>query len=266
MRGNVDWEIVKAVARRIGEIAPDFLEENVLIGGSAAWYYRRLLEISNDADFPPISYTEEEISLWLSKDFDVLGTRRENIAAHLGVLLSGDPPVARINGIWVDSPNEGITITRANTHASSLRITVADGTELRIASPILLYREKLTLANMQNPRPQDALHMHTLERASRLVICQLAEALELTKLGCRELFAFLKEAQEMAPDLLAHQALLIRLKKQMPRFSEHKIGNALWHLLQKQIFPLIEERLVGLGQANGLDEAEDKSSAIKLKF
>jgi hypothetical protein len=56
LRSSVDWRVVKNVALRIGEIAPDFLEENVLIGGSAAWYYRQLLELSNDADFPPVVY------------------------------------------------------------------------------------------------------------------------------------------------------------------------------------------------------------------
>lgn len=243
LRSSVDWSVVKNVALRIGEIAPDFLEENVLIGGSAAWYYRQLLELSNDADFPPVVYTPEENRIWLSKDFDVLGTRRENIAAHLGIDPTGDPPVAQIFGVWIDSPNEGITLTRSNTHASSIRIAFAEGCELRIASPILLYREKQALAHLHSERPQDLLHIPTLQRASRLVICQLAEAQDLTRIGCRELFAFLKEAQELAPDLLANEALFNRLHRQMHRFSNQKAGNALWHLLSKQIFPLIEQRL-----------------------
>jgi hypothetical protein len=31
LRSSVDWRVVKNVALRIGEIAPDFLEENVLM-------------------------------------------------------------------------------------------------------------------------------------------------------------------------------------------------------------------------------------------
>ena len=265
-RGSVDWEVVKSVVSRISEIAPDFLEDNVLIGGSAAWFYRSHLERVNDPDFPPIAYSSDECQLWYSKDIDVLGTKRDDIGRQLGVPLSGDPCVPRVDGVWIDSPDEGVFITKSNTASSALHTNLTDGTEFKIASPILLYREKFDLRDSPKDRPQDNLHLRTLESASRLAICQLAESDPLTKSTCRELYALLKEAQEIAPDLLANEALFARLQNQMQRFSEQKVANTLWHLLNKQILPLIENRLAAQSQEAAAQEAADTPQSVKPKF
>ena len=65
---TVDWNTVKVVLTRISEGAGDFLEENILIGGAAAWFYRSLLENARDVDFPAPVYSKEEDRIWLSKD------------------------------------------------------------------------------------------------------------------------------------------------------------------------------------------------------
>jgi hypothetical protein len=108
---EVDWNAVKRVLARIGESHGDFLQGNILIGGAAAWFYRGLLEFSQDKDFSAPHFSEQENRVWISKDIDFIGTRREEIAARLGIPTEGDPPAPRIDGIWIDSPNEGLFLT-----------------------------------------------------------------------------------------------------------------------------------------------------------
>ena len=127
-RGAVDWEVIKSVASQIARFTPDFLEENVLIGGSAAWFYRSYLEREHDPDYPPVFYDSNESELWFSKDIDVLGTKRDDITRRLGVPLSGEPCVPRVEGVWIDSPNEGVFITKSNAASTAFNTALPDGT------------------------------------------------------------------------------------------------------------------------------------------
>lgn len=235
---KVDWNTVKGVLARISEKAGDFLEENILIGGAAVWFYRSLLENAKDADFPVPFFTEQENRIWLSKDVDFIGTPFREIAARLGVVPDGDPPVARIDGVWIDSPDEGLFITRERALLTALRTALPDGTEIQIASPVLLHREKTELVRRKK-RPHDRLHLETLERAAKLILCQLAEVSEFSKASCRELFRLLKEAQETSPALLVDTALHQRMLKAMARMQGEVVCRSVIHLLEKQILPLM---------------------------
>lgn len=235
---QVDWETVKGVLAKISERAGDFLEENILIGGAAVWFYRSLLENAKDVDFPAPDYTEKENRIWLSKDVDFIGTPSKEIATRLGVVPDGDPPAARIEGVWIDSPDEGLFITRERASLTALRSELPDGTEILIASPVLLHREKTELILRKN-RPQDRLHLETLERAARLVFCQLAEVSEFSKASCRELFRLLKEAQENSPALFEDAALHRRMLNAFERMRGKVVCRSVFHLLEKQVLPLM---------------------------
>jgi hypothetical protein len=239
---EVDWNAVKRVLARIGESHGDFLQGNILIGGAAAWFYRGLLEFSQDKDFSAPHFSEQENRVWISKDIDFIGTRREEIAARLGIPTEGDPPAPRIDGIWIDSPNEGLFLTCERALATALSSTLPDGTDFSVASPILLHREKTELLLRKN-RPQDRLHLLTLERASRLVLCRLMEADPFTEASCRELFRLLKEAQEISPALLSDSFLRRRTLEAMQRMRGEPLCKNVLHLLEKQILPLMSAGL-----------------------
>lgn len=234
---QVDWEVVKGVLARISRESPDFLEDNILIGGAAVWFYRSLLESAKDVDFPVPVFSHEENRIWLSKDVDFIGTPSKDIASKLGVVPDGDPPAARIDGVWIDSPDEGLFLTRERAVITALRTELPDGTEIQIASPVLLHREKTELIRRKS-RPQDGLHLQTLERAAQLIFCQLAEVSEFSKSSCRELFRLLKEAQENSPGLLHDSALYRRLSRALLRMHGETPCRSVVHLLEKQILPM----------------------------
>jgi hypothetical protein len=235
---EVDWSAVKRVLARIGEQSGDFLEGNILIGGGAAWFYRSLLEISRDRDFSAPDFSAEENRIWISKDIDFIGTKREEIPVSLGIPIEGEPPAPRIDGIWIDSPNEGLFLTYERALPTALTSTLPDGTDFLVASPILLHREKTELVRRKN-RPQDGLHLETLARASRLVLCRLMETDPPTKASCRELFLLLKEAQEISPELLCDLCLRRRTLEAMERMRGQQVCKNVFHLLEKQILPLM---------------------------
>lgn len=237
----VDWNTAKRVLARISEKSGDFLEENILIGGAAVWFYRAFLESSADADFPAPIYSKEEDRVWLSKDLDFIGTPAREIASRLGVVPEGDPLAARIDGIWIDSPDEGLFLTRERAAATALRTELPGGIEIQVASPVLLHREKTELIQRKD-RAQDRLHLSTLEGASRLVFCRLAEVPEFTRASCRELFRLLKEAQENSPVLLKNAALHRRMTTAAQGMQGIGVCHRVLHLLEKQILPLMVQR------------------------
>jgi hypothetical protein len=241
----VDWSVVKRVLARISEMSGDFLEGNILIGGGAAWFYRSFLETAKDPDFRVSAFSDEENRIWLSKDIDFIGTKREDIAGCLGVLREGEPTAAVIDGIWIDSPNEGLFITRDRALPTALRTALPNGIEFLVASPILLHREKTELISRKS-RPQDRLHLETLMQASRLVLCQLMEIDAFTKGSCRELFRLLKEAQEISPVILINPVLQRRMDAAMARMRMEPLCRSCVHLLEKQILPLMASAPCGL--------------------
>jgi len=242
-RGNVDWNKARETLREIQKINPGFTSDNSVIGGSAAWFYRTLLEKDNDQDFRLPHYTAAENAIWLSKDLDFIGTKRADYPAELQTKPEGEPPKIRIKGVWVDSPDEGLFITKDRALKTAIEVeNPAAGSFYKIASPTLLYREKKTLILKKIDRPQDSLHLKTLEQASKLVICKLAEDQALNQKQAGLLFKLLKEAQEIAPEILQDPCLLKRLARQMKRLATGPHTKAIFHLLKNQIIQ--EENLL----------------------
>lgn len=237
-RGNIDWNKVHSTLLAIQEINPGFVFDNVLIGGSAAWFYRTLLERSKDRDFPAPRYNEEEEKTWLSKDIDFLGTKREDYPKELNTPAEGSPPIVKINGVWIDSPNEGLFLTKPEVFRSAIEVENTENDHLfKVASPIQLYREKKALQTSENSlaRPQDKLHLQTLMQASKFLLCSLTENQNLNQKQNGLLFRLLKEVLEIAPELLEDKKLQKRLSAQLERLSKNPKTKAIYHLLKNQI-------------------------------
>ena len=235
-RGDVDWNKAKETLLEIQKINPGFTSDNSVIGGSAAWFYRTLLEKENDQDFRLPHYTAVENVIWLSKGLDFIGTKRADYPAELQTKPEGDPPQVRVKGVWVDSPDEGLFMTKDRALKTAIEVeNPASESYYKIASPILLYREKKTLILQKENRPQDTLHLKTLQQASYLIICKLAEDQALNQKQAALLFKLLKEAQEIAPEILQNPLLLKRLARQMQRLATRPHTKAIFHLLKNQI-------------------------------
>ena len=73
-RGTIDWNSTRDCLYTIQTINPGFTTENYLIGGSAAWFYKNLLQTEKDKDFLCPSYTEEEQAIWYFQTSKI-GTR-----------------------------------------------------------------------------------------------------------------------------------------------------------------------------------------------
>jgi hypothetical protein len=174
-RGPVDWEKVRLTLEQIQSKNPGFLEENTLIGGAAAHFYLQKLGVSGDEDFMPPSYShEEELSL-LSKDIDFIGTLEAELASSLECCgaTTDHEGHCRLAGIWIDSPDQGVTFTRDGADSSKLKAKL-EGLEFYVASPSVLLKEKRSLIRMsKKERPQDPLHVPILERACKLELIHL---------------------------------------------------------------------------------------------
>lgn len=239
-RGTINWTKTKETIEEIQRISPGFTEGNCLIGGSAAWFYRTLLTQKKDRDFPAADYTEEEEKIWYSKDVDFIGTKKEELAKELQTTAGGEPPVVKINGVWVDTPDEGLFLTRNLAQKTAIEIQNTEtGDIYKVTSATLLYREKKELAKLEKTlaRPQDALHLRTLKQAAKLTICSLLEERELEGRKGKLAFMLIKEAQEIAPELLRDPKLLARLSLQLPRIGANPKTKALYHLLLNQVLP-----------------------------
>jgi hypothetical protein len=240
LRGGIDWERTRETLLRIQEINPAFTTENCLIGGSAAWFYRNLLERKNDPDFPPVKFTEEEEAVWYSKDVDFIGTKKKDYPEELQTQPEGDPPRFFINGVWVDTPDEGLFITGSIALKTALEIeNPQTGSLYKTASPVLLYREKKALiqktkAEGTQERPQDILHLRTFWRASGLLISSLAEKKNPSQREATLLFKLIKETQEIAPEIF-NDKLAKRLQNQLNRLHSDPRTKAVYHLLKNQV-------------------------------
>ncbi|MEI6349569.1 MAG: hypothetical protein WCP06_00515 [Verrucomicrobiota bacterium] len=237
-RGDVDWEKAKIALEAIQKLNPAFTLDNSIIGGAAAWFYKSLLQKENDPDFPCPNYSGDEEKVWLSRDLDFIGTRRDKLAEELQTQAEGDPAVVVIAGVWVDTPNEGLFLTSDRAAKTALEIrNPSTQSTFKVASPTLLYREKKELLQHKElkDRPQDRLHLGALERAAKLVLCKLAEESSPNEKQPRLLFKLLKEAQEIAPEIIEDQQVLRRLARQLDRIGKDPNSKALFHLLQKQI-------------------------------
>ncbi len=180
-RGDVDWTKVKQVLKTIYQQSPEFLFENALIGGGAAWFYKTVLNKANDPDFKIELNPQKEI-LWLSKDIDFIGSNLNEYEVLLKTKKTGTPPRFYIEGVWIDTPEIGLTmhpdVVLKRTYQGYLE---QDLGEYQVAHPADVLKEKLALVNSPKAtkRPQDILHIEAIKEFIKFDLCQRIEKKEL---------------------------------------------------------------------------------------
>src|SRR3954463_12332854 len=149
---KVDWEIAKLCFAEIHREAPTILQQAVVIGGIACWFYRNLLSKADDPNFKVPSFSASDESFWLSKDIDFTNYFAEDARQLLHKHVVADQSGRRslqIAGVPIGFAQVGLTFDPESAWAESWITTfdVAGAVvQCRILNPIALYREKLALA------------------------------------------------------------------------------------------------------------------------
>jgi len=155
-----DWNRIRAALRLMQEVFPGFLENVVLIGGGACWFYREALRQWQDPDFPVPLWTEAEEAVWLSKDVDFMGLDREEASQLLDTPFDEEPHTFHFRGLELDFLEEGLRLTPQNA-VLSRRAAQLPEVIFYVAEAALLYAEKCALVQTKE-RPQDRLHQRLL--------------------------------------------------------------------------------------------------------
>ena len=235
-RGSVDWRAVESTLAEIHRISPDFLEENVLIGGGASFFYRELVEKTNDRDFPATLETGEDRYLWLSKDIDFVGTPKDEIPWQLG-LHEDESGKCMVNGVWVDSPDVGYTFDAAMARSTAIVVTSENyGIDFLVISPALLLKEKRALIeDPKKRRTQDKLHAEVSKQAIKLLLCKWVEEIPRTKDNLKAWKTLADETKRYAPDLLDDPIVSRRLNLAAESLMEDPIGKSVYHWIKHKI-------------------------------
>ena len=235
-RGAVDWNTIEATLVEIHKLAPDFLEENVLIGGGASFFYKRLVEKAADKDFPPILETGETRFLWMSKDIDFIGTPKDEIPSELGIEEGGSGKCT-VNGVWIDSPDVGYTFNSAIAKSTAIAArSESHGVDFLVISPALLLKEKRALIkDTQKNRPQDEVHAKTLGQAIKVLLCQWVEAKPSDKERIRAWKTLADEVKEYVPDLLDDRILSRRLISAAEHLKQDPIAKSAYHWIKHKV-------------------------------
>ncbi len=236
-RGHVDWKVAAQTLSKIHKISPQFFNKNVLIGGSACWFYREALASANDPDFKlPQSTPSDEIN-WLSKDMDFIGTTVPEMAALLGVTLSEEKQKILINNVWIDSPVVGIVINAENGRKGT-RSAYIDEIQVEVVNPALLYAEKVSLvkgAKESNTRPQDALHVTMMEQYLSYELCYRVEASSLPELDAKDWRSDAILIKSVHPEFFETPALAKRLLSAMTRLISKKEASPVYHWIKHHV-------------------------------
>ncbi len=201
-RGEVDWPAVVRVLREISRRSEEFLMDNALIGGAACAFYRVKLDQEGDPDFrsPPASEREEQI--WLSRDIDFIGQRLDEYGAALGLEARGNPPRFYVDGVWIDSPEIGVSLDPRRCLRDAIVSSVeveGEKVTFNTADPITLYREKMALLEQKEKRPQDSLHAGVLKEFLSLDLVKRLERGVLGAAGAKQWRDDAREIKEIDP-------------------------------------------------------------------
>ncbi len=97
-----DWNRIRAALSLLQEAFPGLLENVVLIGGGACWFYREALRQYEDRDFAVPAWTEAEEAIWLSKDVDFMGLDREEASQLLQTPFDEETHTFHFRGLELD--------------------------------------------------------------------------------------------------------------------------------------------------------------------
>lgn len=179
---KVDWEAAKACLAELQREAPSILQQAVIIGGIACWFYRNLLTKANDADFNAPRFTPDEEAFWLSKDIDFTNYFAEdarNLLHRHVVADSAGRRSLQIGGVPIGFAQVGLTFDPETAWADSwiTRFDVSGtAVECRILDPVSLYREKSALTE-RRASASDPLHFATVREFLRYETCRRITAM-----------------------------------------------------------------------------------------
>jgi hypothetical protein len=217
---RVDWKVAKRCLAALQREAPYLLNQAVVIGGIACWFYRHQLSRARDPDFGVPDLTPAEEQLWLSKDIDFTNffgaDARELLKDHVLPDTQGRPRLV-LAGVPIGFAQVGLTFDPETAWAESWIATfTADGlpVECRILHPISLYREKLALSQRRE-LPADGLHCSLMAEFLRYETAQQAEALSAaaTLVGKAAPLQFLLAMRDRARETCYDQRVRVRLQR-----------------------------------------------------
>jgi hypothetical protein len=168
-----DWNRIRAALSLLQEAFPGLLENVVLIGGGACWFYREALRQFEDRDFPVPTWTAREEAIWLSKDIDFMGLDREEAFQLLRTPFDEETHTFHFRGLELDFLEEGLRLTPQNA-VLSRRVVQLPELVFYVAEASLLYAEKCALARAK-PRPQDSIHQRLLTVFLKCEFCRELE-------------------------------------------------------------------------------------------
>lgn len=168
-----DWNRIRAALRLLQEVFPGFLENVVLIGGGACWFYREALRQWKDPVFPVPLWTEAEEAVWLSKDVDFMGLDREEASQLLDTPFDEATHTFHFRGLELDFLEEGLRLTPQNAVLSRRAVQLPE-VVFYVAEASLLYAEKCVLVQTKE-RPQDHLHQRLLAEFLKCEFCREIE-------------------------------------------------------------------------------------------
>lgn len=168
-----DWNRIRAALRQLDETFPGLLENIVLIGGDACWFYREALNQWNDPMFRVPQWTREEESIWVSKDVDFMGLDEAEATELLQTPFDPETHTFHFHGLELDFLEEGIQLTRQNAVLNRRAARLPEVT-FYVVEATLLYAEKCALLRSK-AKPQDRLHHQMLVEFLKCEFCRELE-------------------------------------------------------------------------------------------
>jgi hypothetical protein len=183
---KVNWEVAKACFAALHQEAPAILQQGVIIGGVACWFYRNLLAKANDPDFKVPTFSEEQERYWLSKDIDFTNFFAEDARRLLEHRVIADQQGRRslqLDGIPIGFAQVGLTFDPETAWSESWIASFewhGRQIECRVIDPVALYLEKFALVQRRGSN-SDRVHCSLLAEFLRYEVCKEARALTTSK-------------------------------------------------------------------------------------
>lgn len=178
---SVNWESAKACFAELHRKAPAILQQGVVIGGIACWFYRNLLEKAADPDFAVPKFSAAQEDLWLSKDVDFtnfFAQDARDLLTENVVTDSHGRVQLQVAGIPIGFAQVGLTFDPESAWAESWIGNFSSGSEIiqiRVLDPVSLYREKLALAQRRG-FDSDRMHCVVMAEYLRFELCKQCDS------------------------------------------------------------------------------------------
>lgn len=241
-RPKVNWETAKECLVQLHRAAPALLQQAVIIGGVACWFYRHLLAKAADADFKVPSFSPGQEELWLSKDIDFTNFFAEDARQLLSDYLTKDAQdrvQLKVAGVPLGFAQVGLTFDPESAWAQSWIGNFplgGDSVQFRVLDPVSLYREKLNLAQRRGLE-SDRMHCSVVAEFLRLKVCQEVQ----------DLIA----AQSLEPRTSSLKFLLSIRDRALEITQDERVGRRVRHLLERgrDLSPAERQLVIDLANA-----------------